>query len=348
MITTLQQLESDIHDLVAARRIAGLAIGIIQDGAFAYANAFGVQNIETGASLTKHSLFTTCSVAKTIVGTAIMQLIEQGMVQLDAPVVYYLPYFRLDDPRYQAITIQQMLTHVSGMRSEEDASEFAWDNPEYDDGALERHVRSLANHKLTAAPGERFAYCNFAFNVLSEVIAKVSGVFFERYVREQIFAPLQMEMSTMLYREVEPRYRAEPHLGEEVTTFHSVYPYNRPHAACSSLISNINEMCRWAQVHLNQGELDGARILRPESYQVMWHPYVQSSETEQRGLGWVHFNHRGIPAIGHDGWDTGFGATYWLFPAQRAAAIVLSNKDFGLFDIYDLAGRMSDMALGAF
>lgn len=347
-MTALQQLENDIHDLVAARRIAGLAIGMIQGGAIAYVNTFGVQNIETGVPLTKHSLFTTCSVAKTIVGTAIMQLIEQGKMQLDAPVVRYLPYFKLDDLRYNQITIQQMLTHVSGMRSEAYAAEFAWDNPEYDDGALERFVRNLAGHKLEAAPGERFAYCNFAFNVLADVIAKVSGLLFEEYVREQIFMPLQMEMSTMLYREVDPLFRSEPHLGEGVTTLHPTYPYNRPHAACSSLISNINEMCRWAQVHLNQGELEGTRILRPESYQIMWHPYVQSSETEHRGLGWVHFNHKGTPAIGHDGWDTGFGATYWLFPAQRAATIVLSNKDFGLFDIYELAERVSDIALGAF
>ncbi|MFN8493379.1 MAG: serine hydrolase domain-containing protein [Caldilineaceae bacterium] len=346
MHSALQQLETDIHELSATRRIAGLAIGIIQANTLAYANAFGVQNIETGAPLTRRSLFSTCSVSKTIVGTAIMQLIEQGKVQLSVPVVHYIPYFKLDDRRDKEITIQQMLTHVSGMRSEEHASEFAWDNPEYDDEALERHVRSLAKHKLVSAPGERFAYCNFAFNVLAEVIAKVSGLLFEQYVRAQIFSPLQMPMSTMLFNDVDVRYRAEPHLGEELTTLHSVYPYNRPHAACASLISNINELCRWALVHLNRGELDGVRILRPESYPIMWQPYVQSSATEHRGLGWVHFNHNGTPAIGHDSWDTGFGATFWLFPAQRAAAIVLSNKDFGLFDLYALAGRVSDIALG--
>ncbi|MFN8493377.1 MAG: serine hydrolase domain-containing protein [Caldilineaceae bacterium] len=346
MHSALQQLETDIHELSATRRIAGLAIGIIQANTLAYANAFGVQNIETGAPLTRRSLFHTASVTKTVTGVAMMQLIEQGKVQLAAPVVRYLPYFKLDDQRYNQITIQQLLTHVSGMPREPEELDF-WINPEYDDGALERFVRNLVSAKLTATPGERFAYCNYGFNVLADVIAKVTGMLFEQYVRAQILAPLQMDMSTLLYSEMDPRFRAEPHLGAEVTTLHSVYPYNRPHAACSSLISNINELCRWALVHLKQGELDGVRILRPESYPIMWQPYVQSSATEHRGLGWVHFNHNGTPAIGHDGWDTGFGATFWLFPAQRAAAIVLSNKDFGLFDIYALAGRVSDIALGS-
>lgn len=345
MVTALQQLETDITDLVTTRQIAGLAIGIIQAGVPTYVNSFGVQNIATGAPLSRRSLIHTASVTKTITGTAVMQLIEQGKVQLAAPVVHYLPYFKLADPRYEHITIQHLLTHVSGMPREPEDLDF-WVNPADDDGALERFVRSLADYPLVAAPGERFAYCNYGFNILADIIAKVSGVLFEEYVRKHIFTPLQMAMSTLLYNEIAPEFRAEPHLGAEVTTLHSIYPYNRPHAACSSLIGNIDEMVRWALVHLNQGELEGVRILRPESYQVMWHPYVQSSETEHRGLGWVHFNHNGTSAIGHDGWDIGFGATFWLFPAQRAAAIVLSNKDFGLFDLYALAERVSDIALG--
>jgi CubicO group peptidase (beta-lactamase class C family) len=103
------------------------------------------------------------SITKPFVGTAIMQLVERGIVDLDAPVVQYLRYFQLADDRYNQITVRQMVTHASGMPDVED---YEWDKPQYDDGALERYVRSLTNQKLLFAPGERVQYSNMAYEVL--------------------------------------------------------------------------------------------------------------------------------------------------------------------------------------
>jgi CubicO group peptidase (beta-lactamase class C family) len=111
------------------------------------------------------------SISKPFVATAIMQLVEKGKIDLDAPVVTYLPYFKLDSEQYKVITIQHMLSHVSGMP---DVMDYEWDKPQYDAGALERYVRSLAEEKTRRKPGENFAYSNMAFECLGNVIAKVS------------------------------------------------------------------------------------------------------------------------------------------------------------------------------
>jgi len=122
-----------------------------------------------------------------------MQLVEHGKIELEAPLAGYLPYFRLDDERYREMTIRQVLSHTAGMP---DMDESEYDelvaHPEVDEGAAERYVRRLSHLKLVAAPGERFFYSNIAYNVLGDLIAKLSGQSFEDYMKAHILQPAGM------------------------------------------------------------------------------------------------------------------------------------------------------------
>src|SRR5262249_51293321 len=160
------------------------------------------------------------------VATSVMQLVERGKVNLDELVTKYLPYFQLKDPRYTAITVRQMLTHTSGMP---DVDDYGWNKPEYDDGSLERYVRSLGNKKLRCEPGSKFAYSNMAYEVLGDLIAKVSGKTFEDYVAENILRPVGMHSSTLLLKKAEPARLATGHTRGEDKAIKPVahYPYNR-------------------------------------------------------------------------------------------------------------------------
>src|SRR5882672_1267063 len=173
----VQQLQPLLEQFVQWQEIPGLAIGIVENDQLVYAHAFGLKHLGRPTDpLTTRSLFHMASITKPFVGTAIMQLVERGIVDLDAPVAKYLPYFRLADDRYNSITVRQMVTHTSGMPDVED---YEWDKPQYDDGALERYVRSLTDQKLLFAPGERVQYSNMAFEILGDVVAKVSGESFD-------------------------------------------------------------------------------------------------------------------------------------------------------------------------
>lgn len=175
--------------------ITGFSVGVVKDNKIVYAKGFGVRDFETQEPVTAYSLFHMASISKPFVATAIMQLVEEGKIILDKSLVTYLPYFQLDDERYNEITVRQMLSHVSGMPR---AMDYHWDQPEYDEGALERYVRSLADQKLLFTPGDEFSYSNVAYEVLGDVIAKVSGQPFENYEKENILAPLGMDQSTFL------------------------------------------------------------------------------------------------------------------------------------------------------
>ena len=133
-----EKLSRVLEEIMTRWGVPGLGVGIVQDGEIVYARGFGVQSLETGVPVTPDSLFCVASITKCFVATAVMQLVEQGWVNLDAPLIQYLPDFRLDDERYPHITLRQMLSHTSGMP---DMDENEYDelvaHPEYDEGGEE-------------------------------------------------------------------------------------------------------------------------------------------------------------------------------------------------------------------
>jgi CubicO group peptidase (beta-lactamase class C family) len=211
MDAAIARLTRTVEGLLAEGRLVGLSVGIVRGGQLVYSGAFGARSMETREPVTERSLFHLASVSKPFVATALVQLAERGAVALDAPVVEYLPYFRLADERYPTLTIRQMLSHVSGMPDTED---YGWERPEHDEGALERYVRSLSGERLIGDPGAQFAYSNIAYEVLGDVIAKASGQSFEAYIRDHILQPLGMDQSTFLRAEVPPALAVTPHTGE--------------------------------------------------------------------------------------------------------------------------------------
>jgi CubicO group peptidase (beta-lactamase class C family) len=342
MDAAIARLEATVAEMIADGRLAGVSVGIVRDGKLAWSGAFGVRDLETCEPVTERSLFHLASVSKPFVATALVQLAERGAVALDAPVVDYLPYFKLDDERYRLLTIRQMLCHVSGMP---DAEDYGWDRPEYDDGALERYVRGLTGEQLIGDPGAQFAYSNIAYEVLGDVIAKVSGQTFEDYLRDHILRPLGMETSTFLHSEVPPELTLTPYNGGEPLQVSPVYPYNRAHGPSSTLHSNPREMARWIVANLQGGELDGTRILSPESHALLWQPAHETWRPDRQiGLSWFIDDHAGQRRISHDGEDDGFTSYCAIFPDANAGVIWMTNRDTA--DEATLIPLSCDAALG--
>jgi CubicO group peptidase (beta-lactamase class C family) len=320
------KLDQEIGRVFSESKAPGLAVGVVKDQKLVYAKGFGVTNLKTGGEITTRTLFHMASVTKPFVATAIIQLLEQNKLALEDPVVKYLPYFELQDERYATLTIRQFLTHSSGMPDVED---YRWDEPEYDEAALERFVRSLTDRELLFEPGEKFAYSNMAFEVLGDLIAKVSGHTFGDYIKEQILLPLGMNDSSILIRDVDPALLANGHVqGEgEKTQVTDHYAYNRRHGPSSTLHSNVIDMSRWAIANLNKGELGGKRILEESSYELLWKPAMEVGGSSERhvGLSWFLSETKGHQTVGHSGGDTGYGTNFVLVPNEGIAVIVLSN-----------------------
>lgn len=316
------ELEPKIKDEIQKNHLPGFAIGVVRNGKLIYAKGFGVARLGGNTPVTSRSIFHMASVTKTFAATAVMQLVESGRIDLDSPLIRYLPYFRLNDERYRVITIRQMLSHTSGIP---DTVNYNWDKPEYDAGALERFVRSISDQKLVFAPGEKFAYSNTAYEILGDVIAKVSGASFEDYVQHNILTPLGMKDSTLLVREASAQLLTSPHVLErDQLVVSKVFPYNRAHAPSSTLYSNIEDMSRWAIANLNHGELDGRRILKQETAESMWRPVVPALGMKE-GMSWFLTDLQGHRLVLHSGGDVGFESLLILAPDDSVAVVAMMN-----------------------
>jgi CubicO group peptidase (beta-lactamase class C family) len=345
------------------QRIPGICFSVVKAGEMVYVKSFGIKSLLTREQLTLDSLFHMASLTKPFVATSIMQLMERGEVDLDAPVVEYLPYFRLRDQRFKTITVGQMVNHTSGMP---DVKDYQWDNPVYDDGALERYVRSLVDEELIAKPGAKYHYSNMAYEVLGDLISKVSGDTFEGYVEGHILEPLDMKDSTLLKRRANPELLTTPHVvGNSGVVVSEVFPYNRMHAPSSTLISNVIDMGRWAIANLNRGELGSKRILEESSYDLLFKPWRDSHEEgvdrfhrehqgshtiyhgdhdTGNGVGWFHGMHRGSKVVYHAGRDTGFRSYIALLPDESLGVVGSSNFDQA--PLLSIAKTAIDVLLG--
>ena len=327
-----QDLDVVLQEIMARWDVPGLAVGIVEGDAIVYAKGFGVQSLATQTSVTLDSVFCVQSVSKCFVATAVMQLAEQGKLDLDAPLIQYLPYFQMDDARYRQITIRQLLSHTSGMPDidERDYVELVT-HPEYDDGAAERFVRSLSDEPMIADPGERFSYSNSAYNVLGDLLAKVSAKSFENTMQEHVLIPSDMPNSTFMMADVPTHLLAWPHLRSPEMKPNPSYPYHRADAPASFLHTTVVDMCHWGITCLNRGTYLGQRLLSPASYELMWTPVVKRGNPpglfEEMGLGWSLGHFKGVKTICHGG--AGFGGTafFLILPEKNCAAVVLCNEE---------------------
>ena len=347
-----RMLQPWIEQLLQREHRPGFAIAVVEGNRVVYAHGFGVKRLGRDGPITTRSLFHMASITKPFVATSLMQLVEKGKVDLDAPVVRYLPYFRMADERYRTITVRQMVTHSSGMP---DVDDYEWDKPQYDDGALERYVRSLSDRTLLFAPGEEFHYSNMAFEILGAVIAKVSGQSFDGYVQDQILTPLRMKDSTLFVRRADATLLTWGHeLDEHDRPFPSrVFPYNWIHSPSSNLHSNVLDMARWAIANMNHGELDGRRILQASTHELMWKrprdlggPPPAPARPSPVALSWFLGEHRRTAMVGHSGGDTGYATDLAMIPEKKIAVVWMMNSDWRGSGGGSLTRAALDVALG--
>lgn len=329
-----EELDRSLASIMAEQNLPGAAIGIVIGNEPALQRGYGVATLGADIPVTTRSVFHWASVSKPFVAIAVMQLVGEGKLALDDLVVDRLPYLKMANERYREITLQQLLTHTAGMPDVED---YEWDNPQTDEGALKRWVLELDSAELLFAPGSDREYSNVGFEVLGLVVQEVSGVSFEEYMHAKIFAPLQMNDTSFIASEIDPKLRVSGHVGEPERRIASAYPYNRRHAPSSTLNTNIVDMTRFSQAMLNDGKVGDKHILGEELIAQMWSPAWQSPEDPERmhGLGWNTGRPWGdIFAASHGGHDDGFRSLLYIAPEEDVAIFVVSNDDsfpVGLF-----------------
>ena len=328
---TLNQFDNALEEIQQRWELPGLAIGIVEQSEITFLKTTGVQNLDTNSPVTADSLFCMASIAKPFVASAVMRLVENGLISLDHPIQDYLPYFKLADERASQISLRQILSHTSGIPDMDEMTYIRfWKNPEMDAGAAERYVRGLANLELVHPPGEQFLYSNIAYNVAGDLIAKVSGMSFETYLRQNILIPAGMADSTFLLEEVPTGRLAVPHLRVPEMIVTPTYPFHRADGPSSNLHASILDMCRWGEFCLEKGKANGQQVLQPASFETMWTPIIKRTWPPlylSMGLAWNQGSFQGYQTISHGGGGAGINAFLLLLPDLDRAAVMLCNAE---------------------
>lgn len=307
--------------------IPGFTVGVIVDDQVVLKKAYGFQNLQKKEALSTASDFHMASVSKPFAATAILQLVESGKVNLDSTIAHYLPYFKMNDNRYKKITLCQILNHSSGIP---DVTDYEWDKPKSGDKAAEDYVKSFFDKGLDFEPGSQFNYSNSAYNILADIIAKVSGVSFEQYMHDHIFIPAGMAQSSFLLSDIKPNRIALPYIiGNDLELIEApVYPYNRIHAPSSTLHSNLDDMMKWAQLFLNKGKIQGHSLISEKTWENMIQPRFKVNEEFNVCLSWFTINIGSKTIYFHSGGDTGYRTFVGFEPKSKTAVVLMGNHDF--------------------
>ena len=322
-------IESIVTDAMEENNLPGFVLSIVVDDKPVYAQGFGLAEIGTDRAMTTDLLLPAASLSKQFTAMAIMQLVEQGKIDLDAPLTDYLPYFKLDDSRYTEMTVRQVLAHISGM-PQISQQVYGYDMGDPGPGALEEYVRALATAQMDADPGAEWSYSNIGFNVLGHIVATVSGETYEDYIQNHILTRLGMDSSTMMLEEMDFGSFATGHYVDATGEVRKVAsrPYTRVYAPAAGLASNVDDLMRWAMALNNGGELDGARVLEEASLEQMWEPQATldwGGLLEDYGLAWFLAEPDGHRVVWHIGSNPGYVTAVFLAPDDGIAVVAANN-----------------------
>ena len=206
------EMKAKVGEVLNRWPTAGLAVGVVRNGSLEWFYGHGVADIASKAPVTEDTVFRIASITKTFTAIAVMQLWEQGLVDLDAPANDYLRAYQLVPAKasFRPATVRHLLTHTAGVRAVRRASDLlrpalGWGAP------VGRPAPSLAEYyrgglRVDVEPGTKWAYSNHGFATLGQIVEDVSGIPFDRYLRERMFGPLGMESSDLVRSErVRPR-----------------------------------------------------------------------------------------------------------------------------------------------
>jgi len=350
-------LERFLTQLVAAGETPGLSVVVVKEGKIVYNRAFGLADGPKARAATPETIYHWWSMTKIVTAIAILQLQEQGKLKLDAPVTAYLPDFAVQAPAgsNQAVTIRHLLNHSSGL-SDPVPAMLGWvhyqDEVVDQTALLKRHLPQY--NQLRFAPGSKASYSNLGYMVLGAVIETVSGQTYAAYVTNHILRPLGMTHTSFLYT---PALHAQAASGTQpvVHLYTPLLPFLLDPKALirersgrtlwmnpvyidalpsSGLIGSAPDVGRLLLAYLNEGELDGTRILSPQSVALMTSashllgegPNMAAYKNGQHGLGWYVIPEGRRLRLQHHGGGPGFATTMRLYPTEKLGIALLVNS----------------------
>ncbi|HET9140759.1 serine hydrolase domain-containing protein [Actinophytocola sp.] len=325
------EITARVNAILNRRPAVGLAIGVVRNGSLEYFHAHGVADVDSRAPITEDTVFRIASITKTVTAIAVLQLWEQGLIDLDAPAADYLRAYRLVPAKafFRPATVRHLLTHTSGIPEVVHPSDllrrlFGETVPAGAPvPALTEYYRGRL--RIQSEPGTRFVYTDHGFATLGQIVEDISREPLDRYFREHIFQPLGMTdtdlvRSTRIKDRLATGYTLGPHGPRRVADYEMVP------AAASSVYSTPSDMARYLAALLGGGANEFGQVLKPATLATMFEPHYQPDpRIPGIGLGFWRGTTGGHAIVEHGGILPGFNSQIFVAPDAGLAVMAFTN-----------------------
>ncbi|MHB9028318.1 MAG: serine hydrolase domain-containing protein [Candidatus Latescibacterota bacterium] len=359
----LARLDKMLTQYAGEKKIPGAVALIYRHGKVVYFKSFGMADIEAGVPMRNDSMFRIASMSKALTSTAVMMLYEEGRFLLNDPVSKFIPEFRdmkvmvADSsggspklvPAKREITIRHLLNHTSGLTYGSGPVAPFYKNAGMTvgltptEGTIGEMIRKLAGLPLVSQPGEEFQY-GMSIDVLGYLVERVSGMTFDKFMEERIFKPLGMKDTCFTLPQAKlPRVARLYRLNREGVLVKDpvdpVYLCSQTYfSGGAGLVSTAADYLKFAQMILNNGQLNGVRLLSRKTVELMttnsigdlYAPFRDTSG-DKFGYGFGIRTERGVhdelESLGIIGWDGAFHTRCWIDPKEDLIGIYMSQAD---------------------
>ncbi len=357
-IKSVTELEDYLKSLTNQKSPPGLSVIVVKGEEVVYSNGFGYADLPENKKATPNTGYQWWSMTKPFTVTAILQLQEKGLLNIDDPVKKYLSFFEVKRPKEASnkITIRQLLSHSAGL-GDIGMEILGWIHYKHDRSFNQTELvkSQLPKHRnLKASPGIQGRYSNLGYMLLAAIIEKVSGQSYDKYIQDHILNPLRMkhtgfsytpEMIEMAAAGTHPRdfmsllaftmiekQKAVREKKDGIYWFNSIYADQQ---GSTGLIGSTKDLSHFMIAMLNEGEWNGQRILSQESIKMMQIPQIkvgkspaQGIDELQFGLGWFIHDDNGRKALSHGGNGAAFVAQMRLYPDEELGVAVMANSTY--------------------
>ncbi len=321
----IAQYRQQIPARMQQENVPGLAIAVVDDQNVLWTEGFGYTDWDRRTPVTPDTLFAIQSMTKSFTATAAMFAAQDGLVDLDAPITSYLPDFHVnsifEEHPEQKITLRLLLSHTAGLAHEAPIG----GNFDLPGHTFEEHIASISDTWLRFPVGTHYEYSNLGVDLAGYILQVRSGMPFTQYVKEKVLFPLGMAASTLDVGQV----RATP--GRAIG--HSAVPFRPPAEflilPSGGVWSTANDMARYLRFHINEGTLDGARLLRQDLAETMYTPPNAAASGAQYAQGITVSYRNEARRFQHGGGGFGFDSNMIWYPELKLGAVVLTNAELG-------------------
>jgi CubicO group peptidase (beta-lactamase class C family) len=332
--------------------VPGAAIAIVRNDSVIYAKGFGVRQLGRPEPVDANTIFGIGSNSKAFTAAGLEMLVDEGRVDLDAPVSTYIPDFRLSDPlASQEVSVRDLLTHRTGLAR----NELVWYGSGFTRDELVRRLRYLPSESGFRT---RFRYNNVTYMAAGQVLAHATGEPWDDFVRARIFVPLGMTSTSTSIRDVVGRSNVvSPHV-ETPDGVRAIPWYNGDNVGPSgSINSNVIDMAQWLRLQLAGGTYAGKRIVSERGIEEMRSTQIALPRNRASGimfpkahlmaygLGLMVSDYSGKLLVEHTGEIDGMASAIAMVPEARFGVVVLTNMGSGVMVPTALAHRIVDLAL---